>query len=494
MTSVLFPRLLERQDLTDVALRVGDETLSYRALAALVTAHRIRLEGLHVTPGSTVALYTDPSIDTLATAVALVQAGYVLVPLDPKLGERELEHIAKDADPQVALAVDPALVSGKLGAVVTLETAVTPHELDPATLRPLTAADPALLLYTSGTTGLPKGVQLSSEAIAADLDGLADAWDWTERDTIVHALPVFHVHGLVLGLFGAIRRGGCLAWVPRFSPEAITDALARESARPERSAVLFSVPTMVHRLAEHAETSATCRDALRGARLLVSGSAALPAREHERIERLAGQRMIERYGMTETLITCAMRADGDRRAGVVGRPIAGVEVRVRPSEDDERMGELEVRGPTLMLGYLNRPDATAEVMRDGWFSTGDLAVIEDDGVVRLVGRKATDLIKCGGYRIGAGEIEGALLEHPAVAEVAVIGAPDPDLGERIVAFLVLRPEPSVEDAALIDHVAKLLSPHKRPREIHRVAALPRNAMGKVQKKHLRDALARDGEP
>lgn len=479
---MLFPRLLDA-DPTAIALRVGDEMLSYRELAGLVTAHRIRLDGLHVTPGATVALYTDPSVSTLAAAVALVQAGYVLLPLDPKLGERELEHIARDADPEVALAVDPAAVSGKLGAVVTLETAVPPRLLDPGSLRPLTAADPALLLYTSGTTGLPKGVQLSSEALASDLDGLADAWAWTDADTIVHALPVFHVHGLVLGLFGAIRRGGCLRWVPRFSPEAVTEALSAESAREGRHAVLFAVPTMVHRLAEHAETSEACRDALRGARLLVSGSAALPSREHERIERLAGQRMIERYGMTETLITCAMRADGDRRAGVVGKPIAGIEVRLRPGED-EAMGELEVRGPTLMLGYLNRPDATAELMRDGWFSTGDLAVIEDDGVVRLVGRKATDLIKCGGYRIGAGEIEGALLEHPAIAEAAVLGTPDPDLGETIVAFVVLRRDHTVDDAAIIDHVAKLLSPHKRPRAIHRVAALPRNAMGKVQKKHL----------
>jgi len=439
-----------------------------------------------------VALYTDPSASTLAAAVALVQAGYVLLPLDPRLGERELEHIARDADPEVALALDPAAVSGRLGAVVTLETAAPPRLLDPGTLRPLTAADPALLLYTSGTTGMPKGVLLSSEALAYDLDALADAWDWTSADTIVHALPVFHVHGLVLGLFGAIRRGGCLRWVPRFSPEAITAALSIESAREGRHAVLFAVPTMVHRLAEYAETNAACRDALAGARLLVSGSAALPGREHERIERLAGQRMIERYGMTETLITCAMRADGDRRAGVVGKPIAGIEVRLRRHEEDDAMGELQVRGPTLMLGYLNLPDATAEVMRDGWFSTGDLAVIEDDGVVRLVGRMATDLIKCGGYRIGAGEIEGALLEHPAIAEAAVLGAPDPDLGERIVAFVVLRRghtfDGAVEDAALIDHVAKLLSPHKRPREIHRVAALPRNAMGKVQKKHLLDVL------
>lgn len=485
--SILFPRLLDA-DPTRIALRVGGERMAYRELAGLVTAHRERLSALGIHAGSVVALFTEPTLSTLAAAVALVQAGYVLLPIDPKLGPRELEHIARDADPPIALAADPPAVSGRLGAVVTLDLNVAPRTFDPFSARPKSAADPALLLYTSGTTGLPKGVLLSSEALAHDLDGLAEAWAWTEADTIVHALPIFHVHGLVLGLFGAIRRGGRLRWVPRFSPSELAGALAEEAQEEGRTAVLFSVPTMVHRLAEHAENDAAAREALKSARLLVSGSAALPAREHERIARLSGQRMIERYGMTETLITCAMRADGDRRAGVVGPPIAGLEVRLEKEAADSELGELEVRGPTLMLGYLNRPDATAEVLsREGWFSTGDLASLEPDGAVRIVGRKATDLIKCGGYRVGAGEVEGALLEHPAVSEAAVLGAPDPDLGERIVAFVVTRAP--VEASVLIDHVAKLLSPHKRPREVHTVSALPRNAMGKVQKKSLLATLA-----
>jgi malonyl-CoA/methylmalonyl-CoA synthetase len=488
--SHLFPRLLSAEP-ERIALRVAEASMAYRELAGLVTAHKERLIALGVMPGAVVALYTEPTIATLAAAVAIVQSGYVLLPLDPKLGERELEHIARDADPQVALAADPKVVSGRLGAVVTLEVSVPPRTVDEGSFRPLTAADPALLLYTSGTTGLPKGVLLSSQAIAEDLDALASAWAWTEADTVVHALPVFHVHGLVLGLFGAIRRGGALSWVPRFAVADLLQALALESGREGARAVLFAVPTMYHRIADVAEPETEegrwARQALGGARLLVSGSAALPSREHDRIARLAGQRIVERYGMTETLITCAMRADGDRRAGVVGPPVDGVEIRLKKEADDTEIGELEVRGPTLLLGYLNRPEATAEVLSvDGWFSTGDLATLEADGAVRIVGRKATDLIKCGGYRVGAGEIESALLEHPMVSEAAVIGAPDPDLGERIVAFVVTRGP--VEEAALIDHVQKLLSPHKRPRAVHRVSALPRNAMGKVQKSQLKESL------
>jgi malonyl-CoA/methylmalonyl-CoA synthetase len=255
--------------------------------------------------------------------------------------------------------------------------------------------------------------------------------------------------------------------------------------------MLFGVPTMYHRLADDAQADARVAGALGRARLLVSGSAALPAVEHERIERLTGQRIVERYGMSETLMNTAIRADGDRRPGYVGSPLDGVELRLLDDDgatleaaDDETIGEISVRGPNLFLEYLNRPDATAEVLRDGWFATGDLATRAPDGYVRIVGRRATDLIKSGGFKIGAGEIEGALLEHPDVQEAAVTGAPDADLGERIVAWIVPRPgaRPSAEELA--DHVAQLLTPHKRPRVVHVMDALPRNEMGKVQKKRL----------
>jgi malonyl-CoA/methylmalonyl-CoA synthetase len=255
--------------------------------------------------------------------------------------------------------------------------------------------------------------------------------------------------------------------------------------------MIFAVPTMYHRLGADAEREPEIARALGRARLLVSGSAALPAVEHERIERLTGQRIAERYGMTETLMNTGVRASGERRPGYVGPPLRGVELRlvgddgeVIEASDDETIGEIHVRGPNLFLEYLNRSDATAEALRDGWFRTGDLATRAPDGYIRIVGRRATDLIKSGGFKIGAGEIEGALLEHPAVTEVAVTGEPDPDLGERIVAWVVVSEgeEPTADELA--GHVADLLTPHKRPRVVRFVDELPRNEMGKVQKTRL----------
>jgi malonyl-CoA/methylmalonyl-CoA synthetase len=256
--------------------------------------------------------------------------------------------------------------------------------------------------------------------------------------------------------------------------------------------MLFGVPTMYHRLAEAAQSDPAIARGLSAARLLVSGSAALPAADHARIEAACGQRIVERYGMTETLMNCAIRADGERRPGTVGPPLPGVGLRLVDEDgavlevsDDETVGELQVRGPNLFLEYLNRPDATAEAMRDGWFATGDVATRSEDGYIRIVGRRATDLIKSGGYKIGAGEIENALLEHPEVAEAAVTGEPDDDLGERIVAWVVPAGDAKPGERELADHVARLLTPHKRPREVRYLDELPRNAMGKVQKAALR---------
>jgi malonyl-CoA/methylmalonyl-CoA synthetase len=254
--------------------------------------------------------------------------------------------------------------------------------------------------------------------------------------------------------------------------------------------MLFGVPTMYHRLAADVEADPELAKQVAQARLLVSGSAALPATCHDRIAKATGQRIVERYGMTETLMNCSVRAWGERRPGTVGTPVDGVSLRlvddageVVEASDDATIGEIEVRGPNLFLEYLNRPDATAEAMHDGWFRTGDMATRAPDGYIRIVGRRATDIIKSGGFKIGAGEIENALLEHPGVAEVAVAGRPDDDLGERIVAWVVpAQPAPSAQE--LIEHVARLLTPHKRPRAVHFVDSLPRNELGKVTKRAL----------
>lgn len=464
---LLFPWIANPSDA--VCLRVGERTLTQRELHGAIGGVLATLKQRSAAPGARVGVWTHPGLETLVVFSALVASGYVVVPMDPKLGESERAHIVATAKPAVILGADDVDLaeSGDW----------TPASIDGKT---------ALLLFTSGTTGAPKAAALTDRNIAANLDMLADAWAWTGADTVVHALPLFHVHGLVLGLYGALRRGGALRWVPRFSSGDLAAAVAEEAGRG--SAIVFAVPTMYHRLCEAADQP----PGLAKARLLVSGSAPLRAAEHQTIERLFGQAPVERYGLTETLINCSTRVDGERRAGSVGRPLAGVELRL---VDDARVplsaaeardtgGEIAVRGPHVFAGYLDRTDATAAVMDDdGWFYTGDVATISDDGFVTIIGRRSTDIIKCGGFKVGAGEIEACLCEHPAVSEAAVIGAPDPDLGERILAFVVVRSP--VDPAALVDHVAARLSPHKRPREVRILDALPRNAMGKVVKTALR---------
>jgi malonyl-CoA/methylmalonyl-CoA synthetase len=257
--------------------------------------------------------------------------------------------------------------------------------------------------------------------------------------------------------------------------------------------MVFAVPTMIRRIAAAAGASGEVAGAFADARLVVSGSAGLPASDHRRFEQATGQRVVERYGMTETLMNTSVRVDGERKPGSVGLPLPGVALRFAddggsPVEpDDGAVAEIQVRGPNLFTGYLNQPDATAAAFVDGWFRTGDLATRDADGYVRILGRRSTDLIKSGGYRIGAGEVEAALLEHPAVAEVAVAGRPDEDLGERVVAWVVREPGAAVDAAELSRHTAAVLAPHKRPRDVHFLDELPRNAMGKVLKRELSDA-------
>jgi len=332
------------------------------------------------------------------------------------------------------------------------------------------------VVYTSGTTGRPKGVLVSRRAIAADLDALAEAWQWTADDVLVHGLPLYHIHGLVLGLLGSLRVGNRFVHTGKPSPAGYAAA---------GGSLYFGVPTVWSRVV--ADQGAA--EALKPARLLVSGSAALPVPVFDRLAELTGHRPIERYGASESLITLSTRADGERRPGWVGLPLAGVQTRLVDDAggpvpyDGETVGKLQVRGPTLFDGYLNRPDATAEAFdADGWYRTGDVAVVDGGGMHRIVGRESVDLIKSGGYRIGAGEIETVLLEHPDVAEAAVVGLPDQDLGQRIVAYVVGSAD--IDADGLIQYVAQQLSVHKRPREVRIVDALPRNALGKVLKKQL----------
>ncbi|WP_424217487.1 AMP-binding protein (plasmid) [Streptomyces sp. BI20] len=427
------------------ALTLGGESTSRAGLRAAAEAFAARIAG-----APAVAVIAEPTLATVVAVVGGMLAGVPVVPVPPDAGPAEREHILTDSGADLVTA-DPA---GRHGGALALPAA------DPER--------PALILYTSGTTGAPKGVLVTAGAIAADLDALADAWAWTAEDTLVHGLPLFHVHGLVLGVLGALRTGSRLVHTGRPTPGAYAAA---------GGSLYFGVPTVWSRIA--ADPAAA--RALGGARLLVSGSAALPAPVFRDLRELTGHGVVERYGMTETLITVSGRADGPVTPGTVGVPLPGVRTRVVVEEGAE-IGELQLTGPTLFAGYLGRPEATAGAYtEDGWFRTGDIAAIGEDGTHRIVGRASIDLIKSGGYRIGAGEVENALLDHPAVREAAVVGVADADLGQRIVAYVVAE---GVSGPELTAFVGERLAAHKRPREVRFLAALPRNAMGKPQKRLL----------
>ncbi|MFJ1805206.1 MULTISPECIES: acyl-CoA synthetase [unclassified Streptomyces] len=481
------------------ALRFGERSLTYAELASAAGAVGERVRGaLGVPPlersrdRGRVAVWATPSLETAVGVVGVLLAGVAAVPLNPKSGDKELGHILGDSAPGVVLAAPGDELPSALDRLTRIDVEVEVGGGGrgagvPVVGVPVGDEDPALVVYTSGTTGPPKGAVIPRRAIATTLDALADAWQWTGEDVLVHGLPLFHVHGLVLGILGPLRRGGSVRHLGRFDTEGVTRELTGGAS------MLFGVPTMYHRIAEALPADPGLAKALAGARLLVSGSAALPVHDHERIAAATGRRVIERYGMTETLMNTSVRADGEARAGTVGVPLPGVELRLVDEDgsaveayDGESVGEIQVRGPNLFTEYLNRPEATAAAFTsDGWFRTGDVAVRDPDGYVRIVGRKATDLIKSGGYKIGAGEIENALLEHPGVREAAVTGEPDADLGERVVAWVVpADPGSPPGEGELADHVARRLAPHKRPRVVRYLDALPRNDMGKIMKRAL----------
>ena len=424
-----------------------------------------RLHGAGLRAGDRVLVSGDTSVDFVLAHCAALRLGLVVVPTNSAYTEREIDVLLQVAQPRAAILERDELRAMMPGDVITtgvdvgLPDAIVP-ELDAATVD-----DPALLPFTSGTTGVPKGALLSHGNLLASAEAVRRAWVWTPADTLILCLPLFHVHGLGVGIHGAFNAGGAVILQRGFDPEAVL-------AAADEATMFFGVPTMYARLA-----SADGLERLGKLRLCVSGSAPLSAELHERIRAASGQTILERYGMTETLMLTTNPYEGERRAGTVGMPFPGVELRLA-----QETNEIEVRGPNVFAGYLDRPEATAEAFtEDGWFRTGDIGALDDDGYLSIVGR-AKELIITGGYNVYPREDEDVRRLHPAVRDAAVVGTPDDEWGEVVTAFV--EADDTFDADAVAAFAAEQLAPYKKPRVIHRVDALPRNALGKVQRDQL----------
>ncbi|HHL21212.1 MAG TPA: malonyl-CoA synthase [Aliiroseovarius sp.] len=450
-----------------------------------------------IRPGDRVAVQAEKSVAMLELYLGTLLAGGVFLPLNPAYTPAEVGYFLGDATPGVFVS-DPARETGlapvaRKAGVAWLMTLGADGQGSLAQARdteapgfaavPRGPEDLAAILYTSGTTGRSKGAMLSHRALGSNSLTLRDYWRFTARDVLIHALPIYHTHGLFVATNITLMAGGACLFFPKFDAAGIIAAMPRATA-------LMGVPTFYTRLL--AQPGLT--EAARGMRLFISGSAPLLAETHRAWTAATGHHILERYGMTETNMNTSNPYDGERRAGTVGFPLPGVELKVCDGDGAElpvgEIGTLEVRGPNLFSGYWQMPEKTAEEMRpDGFFITGDLGVIDRDGYVTIVGR-GKDLIISGGLNIYPKEVEESIDALPGVLESAVIGVPHPDLGEAVVAVVV--PEPGAElsgddiQAALTGSLARF----KQPKRVFFAAELPRNSMGKVQKNVLRDAYSK----
>ncbi len=470
-----------RPGLTDVSF--GDLFAGAERMAAALHAAGLQ-------PGDRVAVQVEKSLEAIQLYLGAVLAGGVFLPLNTAYTDTELGYFLGDATPAVVVC-DPARRDGvaplagdahvfDLGSDGTGTLIDALGDVSDFTAVARGGDDLAAILYTSGTTGRSKGAMLTHDNLLSNASVLREYWRFDETDVLIHALPIFHSHGLFVATNTALLAGSAVVFLPGFNPDAVMDAMPKATA-------MMGVPTFYTRLLKSPRLT---KDAVAGMRLFISGSAPLLAETHRQWEDATGHRILERYGMTETNMNTSNPYDGDRRAGTVGFPLPGVELRVL---DDGKpvapgaVGVLEVRGPNVFKGYWQMPEKTAEELRDdGWFITGDLGLIDAEGYVTIVGR-SKDLIISGGYNVYPKEVEEVIDDLPGVVESADIGVPHPDFGEGVVAVVVGDGSTDADPiaAALADKLAKF----KQPKHIFMVDELPRNTMGKVQIKALRGSHA-----
>jgi malonyl-CoA/methylmalonyl-CoA synthetase len=488
----LMERARERRTATAVLSGGGRYTYAdlLDASAAVATA---LLGGKGDLEEERVALAVPPGGDYVAAQWGVWRAGGIAVPLSATATPPELQHVLADAGIRVALVargrqdqIEP-LGGGQSTRVVDLEDVLGTQA---GALPRIEPERRAMILYTSGTTSRPKGVVTTHANIEAQITALVEAWEWTSGDRIPLFLPLHHVHGIVNVLGCALRSGAVVEAFEAFDRERILGRVG------EKAYTLFmAVPTVYVKLIQALRSAAPEEkrrwvDGFAALRLMVSGSAALPASVHEEWTALTGQRLLERYGMTEIGMALSNPLHGERRPGAVGRPLPGVDVRLTTEtgevvEGESEPGEIQVRGPGVFREYWNQPRVTQASFVDGWFRTGDVAVRED-GYYRILGRLSVDIIKTGGHKVSALEIEDALRQHPDIVDCAVVGVADDTWGEIVAVAATAREGAALDLAGLQAWAGERLSRHKIPRRLEIVSALPRNAMGKVVKPAVRD--------
>ncbi|MEM1048080.1 MAG: malonyl-CoA synthase [Pseudomonadota bacterium] len=474
-----------------------DRTVSYADFHALTGRIANALVSNGVVPGDRVAVQVPKSAEALALYAACARAGAVFLPLNTAYTPAEIGYFVGDAEPRLVIC-DPAAeaalapIAAETGAsLMTLGTAGTGSLADAAETAPASfetiardKGDLAAILYTSGTTGRSKGAMLTQENLLSNARTLARYWQFSADDVLLHALPIFHTHGLFVATNTIATVGASMIFLPGFKLEPVLDGLKRATA-------MMGVPTFYTRLLASPEFT---RERVAHMRLFVSGSAPLLADTHIAFEERTGHRILERYGMTETNMNTSNPCEGERRAGTVGFPLPGVDVRIADPEtgapvDDGEIGMIEVCGPNVFKGYWRMPEKTKSEFRDdGYFITGDLGRIDPDGYVTIVGR-GKDLIISGGYNIYPKEIELAIDAIDGITESAVIGVPHPDFGEGVVGIVVRDEGAAIDESALLQSLGTSLARFKQPKRIFFSEELPRNTMGKVQKAALRDTYA-----